>query len=98
MATKRAYNLTVVPGSVATVINSNGTKSFKTRASLTLNGRQVERTLIVPGKMHAALKGQFRKGREIALRCLISKVANDDGTPGGEFLTAVALPRAKAAA
>lgn len=94
----KAYNLTVVPGSVSTVTNNKtGTKSFRTRVTTTMNGRQVERTLVASGKMHAALKGQLRKGREIALRCLISHVANDDGSRGGEFLTAVAIPQPKAA-
>ena len=97
MANARAYNLTVVPGSVQTITNSKGTKTFKTRVTTTLRGRQVERTLMASGKAHAELKGLLRKGREIQIRCLIESVANDDGSEGGQFLTAVGLPKAKAA-
>lgn len=93
----KAYNFTVVPGSIRTTTSSTGTKSFRTRVTTTLRGRQVERTLIASGKMHAALKGQLRKGREISLRCLISHAPGEDGKRGGEYLTAVAIPQPKAA-
>ncbi|MAM40813.1 MAG: hypothetical protein CL949_20440 [Erythrobacter sp.] len=96
MASPRPYNLTVIPGPISATTNSNGQKTFMTRASLITKGRQVECTLIIPARIHAELGDQLSEGREIALRCFIEPAAAEGSATDHQILTAVAVPRATA--
>ena len=93
MASPRPYNLTVIPGPISANTNSNGQKTFMTRASLITKGRRVECTLIIPARIHAELAGQLSECREITLRCFIETAAIEGSTPEHQILTAVAAPR-----
>lgn len=94
----KAYNITVTPISdVDSTPNAKGTPKLKFRAKVTLRGRETERTVVAQGAAVAKIDGKIVAGEPVALRVLFSNApANDEGK-GGEFLTVVDLPRAKAA-
>ena len=95
----KAYNVTAVQTATAvrTVIGS-GTKQIKFRADVTVRGKVVSRTIVAQGKAADLISGMVRKGNTLNLRCVFERApANEDGKRGGEFLSVVALPRAKAA-
>ena len=95
----RAYNFSVTQLTTASKTPAaNGTDKITFRGSLTLKGQTRERTIVAQGKAAALIAGNMRKGNVHDLRVLFDRApANEDGSPGGEFLTVVALPRAKAA-
>lgn len=99
---KQAYNLTLTPlGEIDTTPTLSGTKKMKFRASYVTKGKTVERTVVAQGKAADKIDGIVKTGEPVALRCIFDRApANDDGKPGGEFLTVVAIPlppKAKAA-
>lgn len=95
----KAYNLELTP--VATAKKSKtatGKDMIKFRATATVRGRLVERTVVAQGAAAAMIKGMVRKGTAVAMRVLIENApANEEGKRGGEFFTVVGLPVAKAA-
>jgi hypothetical protein len=97
--TDRAYN--VVAKQITTAkkgVNAKGTAKITFRAKLTVGGREIERTVVAQGAAAALISGKLRKGNELPLRVLFERApANEDGKRGGEFLTVVGEPRAKAA-
>ena len=97
--TDRAYNLTLTQITTASKgKNAKGTPKITFRAKGTVGGREIERTVVAQGAAADLIKGMVRKGAELSLRVLFERApANEDGSKGGEFLTVVGLPRAKAA-
>lgn len=95
----RAYNLTLTQLTTASKgTNAKGTAKITFRAKGTVGKREVERTVVAQGAAADLIKGMVRKGATLELRCLFERApANEDGSKGGEFLTVVGLPRAKAA-
>ena len=93
MASRRPYNLTLIPGPISASTNSNGQKTFVTRASLFVRGRPVERMVVIPDRIHGQIADQLCEGREITLRCLIETGPAEDSTSDRQVLTVVAAPR-----
>ena len=95
----KAYNVTALPLATAIKsVTSTGTDQIKFRASMTVGGREIERTVIAQGASAALIKGKIRKGTPIALRCVFERAPANDNGKGGEFLVVVGLPLAKKAA
>ena len=97
---QKAYNVTVTQLNTATKsTTASGASMIKFRASLTVRGRKVERTVVAMGKAADAIRANVRKGSEFAVRAIFDRApANEDGERGGEFLSVVGVPQAKAAA
>jgi len=94
----KAYNVKATPLARATTsTTATGKKQVKFRASMTLRGKTVERTVVAQGAAADIVKGIIKKGQEVGLRCLFQTAPGTDGKRGGEFLSVVALPRAAAA-
>ena len=93
----KAYNLDVNVQSVTTSTTTTGTPMLRAKVGLKLRGRDVTRTLIAQGKAFEAVKDAIVEGANTKVRALFARVQNEDGSEGGEFLTAVGLPLAKAA-
>ena len=95
----KGYNLTIKQLTTAErSTTASGTAQIKFRGELTLRGETRERTVVAQGKAAEAISGMLRKGNELALRCLFERApATEEGKRGGEFLTVLGLPRAKAA-
>ena len=99
--TNKAYNLEITQLTTADkAVNAKGTAKITFRGKLTVgkNKREIERTVVAQGKAAEQIRGMMRKGSVLNLRCMFETApANEDGSKGGEFLTVVDLPRAKAA-
>lgn len=98
----KAYNISALQITTAEKsVTASGTDQIKFRGTLTVGGREIERTIVAQGAAAALLAGKLRKGRTIDLRVMFSRAPANDNTDskgrGGEYLTVVALPRAKAA-
>ena len=98
----KAYNVTARQLTTAVKsVTSSGTDQVKFRAKLTVGkgdkAREIERTGVAQGAAAALLVGKLRKGTDIDLRVMFNRAPANDNGKGGEFLTVVALPRAKAA-
>lgn len=93
----RAYNLTMTATEISTKTDSAGKNFIKAKVGLTIRGRETTRTLIAQGKAMEAIKDTLVVGSEVKIRCLFSNADNDDGSKGGEYLTAIGLPREQAA-
>ena len=102
MSTK-AYNVVATQLTTASKgTNSKGTAKITFRAKLIVGkgdkAREIERTVVAQGAAAELIRGMVRKGNELKLRVLFERApANDDGSKGGEYLTVVGLPTAKAA-
>lgn len=95
---QRAYNYDVEQLTTAERTTlSNGTKQVKFRAKLTIRGEIKERTVIAQGKAVDLLTGKLRKGNKFGLRVVFNRAPANDNGRGGEYLSVVDLPRAKAA-
>lgn len=96
----KAYNVKATPLARATTSTmATGKKQIKFRATMTVRGKLVERTIIAQGAAADLVKGMIKKGQEVALRVLFERApANDDSKRGGEYCSIVALPRVAAAA
>lgn len=97
---QKAYNYDVVQQNDENRSqNVNGTDKIVFRGELTIRGRKTERTFVAQGKAAALISDMVGKGNTLKLRCVFNRApANEDGTPGGEYLTVVDLPREKQAA
>ena len=97
--TNKAYNLAITQLNTASKApNSKGTAKITFRGKVMLRGREVERTVVAQGAAADKISGMVRKGASLNLRCLISEApGQEEGKKGGQFLTVVDLPRAKAA-
>ena len=101
---KKAYNLKVTQLNEANDgQNSNNTRKITFRGETTVKGkkgdRTITRTVIAQGKAADQISDMLGQGNVLGLRCVFDRAPdNDDGSQGGEFLTVVDLPRAKAAA
>ena len=95
----KAYNVKATPVARATTTKmSTGKTQIKFRATMTVRGKIIERTIIAQGAAADLVKGLIKKGKEVSLRVLFERApANDDGKRGGEYCSVVALPRAAAA-
>lgn len=98
--TAKAYNVNVIQLTEAeTGVNAAGTEKIKFRASMTLRGKEVERTVIAQGKAAAAIAEGLGVSTQQSLRVLFENAPdNEDGTPGGQFLTVVGRPAPRKAA
>ena len=96
--TNRAYNLAITQLTTASKgVTATGKTKITFRGKTTVAGREIERTVVAQGAAAELLDGKLRKGNSIDLRVLFERApANEDGKRGGEFMTVVALPRAKA--
>lgn len=92
----KAYNFAIVPVAAAVKsTTSTGKNQIKFRGTLTMRGREIERTVVAQGAAADLIKGMIKKGKSVDLRCVINRApANEDGTKGGEYLSVVALPKA----
>jgi hypothetical protein len=101
--TAKAYNIVATQLTTANKgKNAKGTSKITFRAKLTVGkgdkAREIERTVVAQGAAADLISKMVRKGAELPLRVLFERApANEDGSKGGEFLTVVGLPRAKAA-
>lgn len=97
-AAEKGYNIKMTPVSApesSTI--ATGTAQVKFRAKMTLRGKEVERTVMAQGKSVEFVDG-VEVGNEVTLRCLFEEApAVEEGKRGGQFLTVVGKPRAKAA-
>lgn len=95
----KAYNLKITPkGAVEDATTASGTRKIKFRGTYVVQGKERERTVIAQGKAAELIAGMVTTGEEIGLRCIFETApALEEGKKGGEFVTVVALPRAKAA-
>lgn len=90
---ERAYNLRVTPQLVVDDVDCNGKEYIFANVDVRLNGRLCHRTLMVKGKAMAELADVLVEGEPISVRCLIKKVVNDNGSTGGEYLSAIGSAR-----
>jgi hypothetical protein len=96
--TAKAYNVKLNILSLDDGKNAKGTRKITGRATLTRSGKQIERTFIAQGKAADAVAAHLTVGAETVVRVLFDRApANDQGARGGEFLTMIDMPRAKAA-
>lgn len=91
---QKAYNVTVKQLNTASKSKTaSGAEMIKFRASMTVGGRQIERTVVAMGKAAEDIRANVRKNNEFAIRALFSRApANENGQRGGEFLSVVGVP------
>ncbi len=99
----KGYNLSITPkdGTIDTTPTAAGTKKIKFRGTLTLRGKERERTVVAQGKAAEAIEGKIVAGEAISLRVLFDNApSSEEGKKGAEFLTVLGIPlppKAKAA-
>ena len=93
----RGYNMNVSVNEVSETTNSNGTALIRAKVGVTIRGKAVVRTLIAQGKAANDVREALVQGATTKIRCLIDHVPTEEGKRGGQFLTAIGLPIAKAA-
>ena len=89
----KAYNLKLTATEIEDKIDTRDAPYIAAKVSVKLNGEIRTRTLIAQGKARDAIKDVLIVGEEVAIRCLFSNATNDEGKKGGEYLTAIGLPR-----
>ena len=94
---KRAYNMNVTVNEVSETTNSNGTPFIRAKVGVTIRGKAVVRTLVAQGKAANDVRAALVQGASSKIRCLFDNVPTEDGKEGGQFLTAIGMPTAKAA-
>ena len=94
---RRGYNFNVTVNDVSESTNSNGTAIIRAKVGVTLRGKAVVRTLVAQGKAANDVREALVKGASAKIRCLVDHVPTEDGKRGGQFLTAIGMPIAKAA-
>lgn len=94
----KAYTVTLTPkGEIDTTPSASGTQKLKFRATYTAQGQEKERTVLAQGKAAEAIANVIKVGEAVALRVMFDRAPGNDGKPGGEFVTVLGLPTAKAA-
>lgn len=95
----KAYNFVATPvGEIDTTPSASGKPKLRFRATVNIRGREVTRTVVAQGAAAEKLNGKVETGVAVGIRALIDHApANDGAARGGEYLTVVDLPRAKAA-
>ena len=98
--TVRMYNAAFTPATITRAKDSLGRRFVRARGTIARkDGTTVERTVMVQGKHAGAISRLMRKGREITLRGIYETApAQGDAKRGGEFFTALCLPKAAAPA
>lgn len=94
---RMGYTLKVTPvGSINIQVTAAGTPKLTFRAAIRgKGGRTLERTVVAKGKAHNALIPLLRIGEEVSIRAFYDRMpANEDGTRGAEYVTAIGLPKA----
>lgn len=76
---------------------ANGLLKIRTRVRGKMNGQMRERSMTAMGKAAEELDSKLVVGETVRVRCLFSQVENEDGSKGGQYLTALGLPREIAA-
>lgn len=95
---KPAYNLNLSVQETSETTTSTGKPKIVSKVGLTLRGRQVTRTMVAMGAAADAVRDVMVPGETVRVRCLFDQVEGEDGAKGGQFLTAIGLPRETAAA
>lgn len=97
--TNRMYNAAFTPSAITRAKDSLGRSFVRARGAIARkDGTTVERTVMVQGKNAGSISRIMRKGREITLRGIYETApAQGDAKRGGEFFTALCLPKAAAA-
>lgn len=91
------YNIEVTPlGSITATPTAAGTPKLTFRAEVKAKGgRTLERTIVAKGRAHDALAAVLKEGRPVVIRGFYDRLpANDDGSRGAEYITAIGLPKA----
>jgi hypothetical protein len=96
-ATKSFYTFNGTVSEVSTRTNVKGAAYSVFKLSTMLRGKAAVRTVIASGKAHMALVDNLVEGGKISIRGFFERGPGKDGKQGGEYITAVGLPRAKAA-
>ena len=91
-AKRKAYNMTLNVVSVETPTNAKGDEYIRAKVTGQIRGEQRTRTLTAQGKAADAIRDIMVPGQEAKVRVLFEKVANEDGSEGGEYLVAVGVP------
>ena len=94
---RRGYNFNVTVNDVSESTNTNNTTIIRAKVAVTMRGKAVVRTLIAQGKAANDVREALVQGATAKIRCLVDHVPTEDGKRGGQFLTAIGLPIAKAA-
>lgn len=94
----RAYNLALAVQESTETTTATGKPMIRAKVGLTLRGRETTRTLVAMGAAADAIRDTLVVGETVKIRCLFDQVEGEDGEKGGQFLTAVGLPRETAAA
>lgn len=94
-----AYNLKIRQTTEAVrSVTASGTDQIKFRGEVMIRGQLRTRTVVAQGKAAALIDSMVGEGNELSLRGLFDRApANEEGTRGGEFISVVGIPRAKAA-
>lgn len=97
--TRMGYNVTITPLTVVAGKNVKGTEKITGRATVKkADGSTLERTFVAQGAAAAAVGAVLKVGETVTVRAFYDRApANDQGKRGGEYLTLLALPKAKAA-
>jgi hypothetical protein len=100
MTNAKMYNAVFTPAAITRTKDSLDRPFVRARGLIArADGTSVERTVLVQGKNASAISRQMKKGRAITLRGIYETApAQGDAKRGGEFFTALCLPRAKAPA
>lgn len=94
----RGYNLNLAIKESTETTTATGKPMIRAKVGLTLRGRQVTRTLVAMGAAADAIRDVIVPGENAMVRCLFDQVENENGEKGGQFLSALGLPRETAAA
>lgn len=95
--TRRAYNFNVTVNEVSESTNTKGTAIIRAKVAVTLRGKAVVRTLVAQGKAANDVRAALVQGASTKIRCLVDHVPTEEGKRGGQFLTAIGMPIARAA-
>lgn len=94
----KGYNIPATPSAIEDKKDTRGAPYLKIRATVTIRGKQVERTIKAEGKARDALLPVLAVGTTTTIRGGFEKVAaNEDGSRA-EYIVAFGLPAEKKAA
>lgn len=94
---RMGYTLKVTPvGHITLETMTTGTPKLTFRGAIQgKGGRTLERTIVAKGRAHDALAPLLRVGEEMSIRAFYDRLpANEDGTRGAEYVTAIGIPKA----
>ncbi len=95
--TRLGHTIKITPkGPVTITTNAHGTPRMTFRAEVhRKKGGSLIRTIVAMGRAHDTLADIVREGEKLSIRGFYDRMpANEDGSRGAEYVTAIGLPRA----